>query len=676
MSLNTRSAGENTGKGVHDDWDRRLNYLCLRDVDRRVLRAHRSAILKFVPKILDAFYNHTLNEPELCVLFKNDAAVKAAKEAQTRHWNVLFSGDFDESYRKSVKAIGLAHYRIGLEPRWYVAGYTFVLSELNAAVAKHWGGILRAPSSEQTAIDVQQAITKAVMLDMELAISTYWDSMAEERSRAIDAMVSRIENQIGDIVQSVSYVGTDLIRGAEQMYATAMTVDMNSQEAAGASETAMGSAQAVASAAEELHASIEEIASQVTRSTATAHEAVGSMTQARGVVAQLGSAAREIGDVVKIISNIASQTNLLALNATIEAARAGEAGRGFAVVATEVKNLANQSASSATDIIQRVGTIQETSKGTVAVIDQVASTIEHVRQIAGSIAAAVEEQTAATNEIARAIGESAGHARTVSTLMTDVVGTVEKTKDASANVAECGSRMDETMKLMNGLIVKAIRTSSEIANRRSLRRRATYSEVQLGIGGKHEKSIVYDLSEWGAAVSSTAEPSPGATVSISVPSERINVTADVVACCGGKLHLRFKDGTLPSQRVDEVASRNIPQIVELTKKDHVAFVQRIADALEGKHVMRPADLATNHTCRLGRWYDSVGDSALLALPSFAALDQPHHDVHHLGRQALLALEGGETSAANARMGELRDASNKVCGILDQIRDEYARRQTM
>ena len=109
MSLNTRSAGENTGKGVHDDWDRRLNYLCLRDVDRRVLRAHRSAILKFVPKILDAFYNHTLNEPELCVLFKNDAAVKAAKEAQTRHWNVLFSGDFDESYRKSVKAIGLAH---------------------------------------------------------------------------------------------------------------------------------------------------------------------------------------------------------------------------------------------------------------------------------------------------------------------------------------------------------------------------------------------------------------------------------------------------------------------------------------------------------------------------------------------------------------------------------------
>jgi methyl-accepting chemotaxis protein len=124
-------------------------------------------------------------------------------------------------------------------------------------------------------------------------------------------------------------------------------------------------------------------------------------------VRSLAAAAGKIGEVVQLVNSIAARTNLLALNATIEASRAREAGKGFAVVAAEVKILANQTAQATEDIALQVKAIQDATRGSVAAIQASGTTIGPVSEIAAAIAAAVEQQGAATQEIARNIAEAA-----------------------------------------------------------------------------------------------------------------------------------------------------------------------------------------------------------------------------------------------------------------------------
>ena len=136
-------------------------------------------------------------------------------------------------------------------------------------------------------------------------------------------------------------------------------------------------------------------------------EAVQAATAANTTISRLGESSVQIGQVIKVITSIAEQTNLLALNATIEAARAGEAGKGFAVVANEVKELAKETAKETEDISKKIAAIQGDTKGAVDTIGRVEAVIGRINDLSSSIAGAVEEQTATTNEIARNIAEAA-----------------------------------------------------------------------------------------------------------------------------------------------------------------------------------------------------------------------------------------------------------------------------
>ncbi len=184
----------------------------------------------------------------------------------------------------------------------------------------------------------------------------------------------------------------------------ATTTGSRSFDVATAAERTSDSINSTAAAAEELSTSVSEISSQVARSASIAADAVKEVNNATTMVRGLDLESQKIGQVVSLISDIAEQTNLLALNATIEAARAGDAGKGFAVVASEVKNLATQTAKATEQISSIIGTIQDATGNSVQSIEHIGNVVGEVDSMSTTIAGAVEEQNATTQEIARTAG--------------------------------------------------------------------------------------------------------------------------------------------------------------------------------------------------------------------------------------------------------------------------------
>ena len=401
-----------------------------------VLREFWKIVEPELPVILEGFYRHVASEPHLKALVGDK--IPQLKQAQTAHWRHLFAGKFDAEYYKSVHAIGLIHHRTGLEPRWYIGGYAYVLDRLcDLAIRAHrW-----SPEKLRTTM---AAVNAGVHLDMDIAISVYQEALLierQQRGRKVDALLRGFEDRTGTLVGIVSSAAANLRTTAQSLAGTTNETTDRVVSVAAAVEPASVNVQTVASAAEELFASVAEIARQVDQSSMIAGRAVDDARRTDEIVKSLANGAQTIGDVVGLIRSIAGQTNLLALNATIEAARAGDAGKGFAVVASEVKSLANQTAQATNDIGKQVAQIQSAISEAVHAIESIVRTIDELSQIAAAIAVAIEEQRSATQEIARSVQEVASGTRQVSADIADVSAGAKDTGTAAAQVLSASGEL-------------------------------------------------------------------------------------------------------------------------------------------------------------------------------------------------------------------------------------------
>ena len=420
-------------------------------------RAISSLLRKEVPRALDAFYVKVRAEPETHRFFSSENHIQAASKAQEAHWDAIIEGRADADYVASVRRIGMVHARIGLEPRWYIGGYSIILAHLSRAIAQRPRKLFaNRKEHDRITAEAIAELTQRVMLDMDLAISIYLEVLQEERDRVQAAHAENEQRQtevvraLGQALHSLAendlsvtiggtfpeqyrslqtdfHAATRALRTAVRAVADSVQgLSAGSSQLAAASEDLASRterqaanlertvheaeviAQAVASTAESAHQTAEAVAAARTDVEESSHV----VSEAVAAIHAIAESSTEIARFTSLIDEIAFQTNLLALNAGVEAARAGDAGRGFAVVAQEVRALAQRSSEASGEIRTLISTSSaQVSRGvdlverTGEALERIGSRVVAIDGLAGGIAGSAKDQAEGLARVRRTMGE-------------------------------------------------------------------------------------------------------------------------------------------------------------------------------------------------------------------------------------------------------------------------------
>ncbi|MDQ2105667.1 globin-coupled sensor protein [Azospirillum isscasi] len=422
------------GGQEHDNQNNRLRAFNISEADILRLRANRNFAERRLPLLLEQWHSAFAAWPEI----RNALTLPDVHGARVAHWTRVVSGDLGPGFLESAHRLAKSFYDHGV-PGYAVAICHHTVSsgivrELGLDAADGRGSLFGSGKAPEKAA-LRDALGRVTWLDLELLLETYAEAERESKRTILNQLADSLEGSVRGVAGN-TVAASDEMRGhAQRMAQIAAATNRQSLAVASAAEQASANVQTVAAASEQLTSSIAEISRQVDQSSQIARGAVAEAERTNATVNGLVDAAQKIGAVLQLINSIAGQTNLLALNATIEAARAGEAGKGFAVVAQEVKNLANQTAKATEDISAQIAGMQEAARGSAEALDGIGATIARINDIVITVAAAVEQQTAATREIARNVQEAARGTRSV----TETIGSV------TGGASETGSLAEEVL---------------------------------------------------------------------------------------------------------------------------------------------------------------------------------------------------------------------------------------
>lgn len=421
-------------------------------------------LARLAPHALKRLYARIEGTPAVAGMFKSSEAMRHAQAKQIEHWQSLFARPLDAAYLARAEKIGTIHARIGLEPSWYVGAYAQILEEIISKLAgrRFWPFVMPGTGP------MLGTMVKAALIDMQIALSTYFRIEDERRaavietvSEALDALAKgdltrELEGLPGEYAKLASdykAMRLQLHQALSTVASIASSVDSGTLEISQAAADLASRTEKQAATLEETAAAVQEItdsirqtadnAKQVSSSVGSAHRdaEMGENIVGKAItsMSDIETSSREIAQIVNVIDGIAFQTNLLALNAGVEAARAGESGRGFAVVASEVRALAQRAADSATSIKELIKTSSEYVERGVGLVGQTGEILQQIVQQVGETARIAEEiSRAASTQASGAVQINAAVAG-MDTMTQQNAAMVEQTSAASRMLAQQAS---------------------------------------------------------------------------------------------------------------------------------------------------------------------------------------------------------------------------------------------
>ncbi|MET0439853.1 MAG: methyl-accepting chemotaxis protein [Devosia sp.] len=479
-------------KSSHEQLQSRLDFVQLDEEARGRLAHIRPLIDAHLVPALERFYGHIATVPAAARFFDGKPQMNRAQGKQVGHWGAIASGQLDANYFESSTRVGLRHAQIGLEPRWHIGGYSLIVETLMTGIITDYMTTALAPTKgafgrsvprdlKEVMKDVQVltgalvSVLKAIMLDIDIGVSAYFEKLNDDTRKADDAAKAKIEAAVsaaGAVLQDVargdlttrvtaelepefdqikhdtnavaerlSTIVAQLQQTSRQMKVATSEIlsgtndlaDRTTRQAATIEETTAAIEQLSTAVVENAKraATASDKARSVAESATTGGEAI---TAANGAMGAIETSSSKISNIIGLIDDIAFQTNLLALNASVEAARAGEAGKGFAVVAVEVRRLAQSAANASSEV--------------KALIETSAAEVRSGTQLVARAAEVLLDILAGAQESADLIDTIAQANRTQSAALEEVTVAVrqmdEMTQHNAALVEETNAAIEQT----------------------------------------------------------------------------------------------------------------------------------------------------------------------------------------------------------------------------------------